>query len=44
MIKQIVVDYKDIANAINEIGEDKIFKIIPTTSYNGSLIVILYKI
>lgn len=44
MIKQKVVDYKDIADIINEIGEDKIFNIIPIHSYDGSLIVILYKI
>ena len=44
MIKQKIVDYEHIADFINEIGSDKIFSIVPTHSYDGSLIVILYKI
>lgn len=43
MIKQKVVGYEHIADAINEIGYDKILNIIPIHSYDGSLIVILYK-
>lgn len=44
MIKQKVVGYEHIADAINEIGNDKILNIIPINSYDGSLVVILYEV
>lgn len=44
MIKQKVVGYEHIADAINEIGNDKILNIIPIHSYDGSLVVILYEV
>ncbi len=43
MINQKIVGCEHIADTINEIGEDKILSIVPIHSYDGSLIVILYK-
>lgn len=42
-VRQIITDPKDLASAINKIGYENVLNIIPCNSYDGCIIVILYK-
>lgn len=42
-VRQIITDTKDIASVINKIGYENVLNIIPCNSYDGCIIVILYK-
>lgn len=42
-IKQVVTDYADLASVINNIGYSNVLNIIPCNSYDGCIIVVLYK-
>lgn len=42
-VKQIITDPKELASAVNKIGYENILNIVPCNSYDGSIIVILYK-
>lgn len=42
-VKQIVTNPADLASAINGIGYKNVLNIIPCNSYDGCIIVVLYK-
>lgn len=42
-IKQVVVDPKNLVFAVNAIGYENVLNIIPCNSYDGCIIVVLYK-
>lgn len=42
-VRQIITDPKDLASAINKIGYENVLNIIPCNSYDGCIVVILYK-
>lgn len=42
-VKQVIVDPKDLASAVNAIGYKNVLNIIPCHSYDGCIIVVLYK-
>ena len=41
-VKQVAVEPKDLASAVNAIGYEKVLNIIPCNSYDGCIIVVLY--
>lgn len=43
VVRQIITDPKGLASVINEIGYENVLNIIPCNSYDGCIIVILYK-
>ena len=42
-VKQIITDPKELAFVVNKIGYENVLNIVPCHSYDGSIIVILYK-
>lgn len=42
-VKQIVTGYKDLASVIGQIGYSNVLNITPCNSYDGCVIVILYR-
>lgn len=42
-VKQVIVEPKNLVFAINAIGYENVLNIIPCNSYDGCIIVVLYK-
>lgn len=42
-VRQIIIDPKDLASVINNIGYRNVLNIIPCNCYDGCIIVVLYK-
>lgn len=42
-VKQVIVDPRDLASAVNAIGYENVLNMIPCHNYDGCIVVVLYK-
>lgn len=42
-VKQVITDPADLASVINNMGYENVLNIIPCNSYDGCIIIVLYK-